>query len=104
LQVEEDPWPGRGRRGTGSGDRRVRGGLSLGAMLQAMDGSYMEGDFSDEHKLEITESLLRANATVRKEEGWAVGSETFDRLLDNRTALRRRLGRDTTLTEMDLAG
>ena len=73
-------------------------------MLKAMDGAYMDGDFSDEHKLEITESLLRANAGVRGEEGWVVGSEIFDRLLDNRLALRRRLGKDPTPTERALAG
>ena len=73
-------------------------------MLKAMDGSYMDGDFSDEHKLEITESLLRANAGARGEEGWVVGSETFDRLLDNRLALRRRLGQDPALAERALEG
>ena len=50
----------------------------------------MEGDFSDEHKLEITESLLRANARLR-EEGWGVGGELLDQLLDNRLELTRRL-------------
>jgi hypothetical protein len=57
----------------------------------------MEGDFDDERKLEITESLLWANAQARGTEGWAVGSETFDRLLDNRLALKRRLGHSSAL-------
>ena len=51
----------------------------------------MDGDFTDEQKLKITESLLRANANARGTEGWDVPDDTFDSLLDNRTELKMRL-------------
>jgi hypothetical protein len=62
----------------------------------------MTGEFSDEHKLAITESLLRANARMRGEDGWAVRGEVFDALLDNRLELRGRIGHDSAAVESPL--